>query len=163
MLEVLGKDQFIDALPQEDMCLRIRQMRPSSLRGALEHALELESYQLASQQSTRSVREARLGVSESQAPQQSRGVNLAEKSGEELLQSMQECLKLLQQCAAGFTKHEGQRKKRYSPKPACRTPKEDVTCWRCHQKGHMKRDCKKRALGREESNASLPQNQGNDQ
>lgn len=64
MLEVLG--QCIDALPQEDTCLRICQMRPSSLRGALEHALELESYQLASQKSGRPVREARLGMNKLQ-------------------------------------------------------------------------------------------------
>ena len=50
MLEVLGKDQFIDALVNDDNRLRLRQMRPPTLRVALEHALELESYQLASQQ-----------------------------------------------------------------------------------------------------------------
>ena len=44
MVEVLAKDQFIDALPEEDMRLRIRQSRPVTLRAALETALELESY-----------------------------------------------------------------------------------------------------------------------
>lgn len=44
MVTVLAKDQFIDALPDEDMRLRIRQSRPPSLRQALETALELESY-----------------------------------------------------------------------------------------------------------------------
>ena len=38
MLEVLAKDEFVDALPQEDMRLILRQMRPSSLREALQHA-----------------------------------------------------------------------------------------------------------------------------
>jgi len=48
MSEVLAKDQFIDALTDEDIRLRIRQSHPKSLRGALETALQLESYQLAS-------------------------------------------------------------------------------------------------------------------
>jgi len=58
MIEVLAKDQFIDSLADEDMCLRIRQNRPKTLREALETALELESYQLASKQRFRTVREA---------------------------------------------------------------------------------------------------------
>ena len=48
MIVVLAKDQFIDALPDEDMCLRIRQSRPPTLQQALETALELESYSMAS-------------------------------------------------------------------------------------------------------------------
>ena len=47
MIETLAKDQFIDAL-HEDTRLKLRQRRPGSLREALETALELESYQLAS-------------------------------------------------------------------------------------------------------------------
>ena len=50
MLEVLAKDQFVDALADEDMRLRVRQSRPATLRKAVEAALELESYQLASRQ-----------------------------------------------------------------------------------------------------------------
>ena len=47
MVTVLAKDQFIDALPDEDTHLRIRQSRPPSLRQTLETTLELESYLLA--------------------------------------------------------------------------------------------------------------------
>ena len=50
MVEVLAKDQFVDALPEEDMRLRIRQNHPVTLRAALETALELESYQLVSRE-----------------------------------------------------------------------------------------------------------------
>ena len=49
--EVLAKDQFVDALLDEDMCLRIRQNKPTTLRDALRLALELDYYQLASRQS----------------------------------------------------------------------------------------------------------------
>ena len=54
--EVLAKDQFVDALPDEDMRLRIRQNKPAMLRDALRLALELESYQLASRQRPKLVR-----------------------------------------------------------------------------------------------------------
>ena len=57
MLEVLAKDQFVDALPDEDMQLRIRQNKPATLRDALGIALELESYHLASKQKARFVQE----------------------------------------------------------------------------------------------------------
>ena len=48
MLHVFARDQFIDALPDEDMCLRVRQNHPSNLMEAQQCALDLESYQLAS-------------------------------------------------------------------------------------------------------------------
>ena len=50
MLELLAKDQFIDSSTDEDMKLRIQQNGPESLQQALEAALELESYWLASMQ-----------------------------------------------------------------------------------------------------------------
>ena len=56
MIELLSKDQFIDALPDEEMKARIHQSHPATLRGALEIALELKSYQLASHHRTRPVR-----------------------------------------------------------------------------------------------------------
>ena len=58
MVELLAKDQFVDVLPDEDMRLRIRQNKPATLRDALKLALELESYQLASRQKAKPVREA---------------------------------------------------------------------------------------------------------
>lgn len=48
MVEVLSKDHFIDSLPDEEVRLRIRQNKPTTLRETLALALELESYQLAS-------------------------------------------------------------------------------------------------------------------
>lgn len=44
MILTLAKDQFIDALEDEDTRLRIRQLRPENLQRALETALEMESY-----------------------------------------------------------------------------------------------------------------------
>ena len=48
MMEVLGIDHFIDALHEEEMRLKLRQSRPKTLREAVQTALELESFHLAS-------------------------------------------------------------------------------------------------------------------
>ena len=136
MLEVLGKDQFIDALLNDDSRLRIWQMRPTTLRVALEHALELESYQLANQQTGRAVRETRLGNEHQQQCSHQKEPKAA-KGGEELLQ---ECL---QQCAIG-SENSG-RGSKLSNKPRKKN-KEDIICWRCKQKGHIQRNCTQQAV-----------------
>ena len=56
MLEALAKDQFIDAVQDDDIRLRIAQGRPMTLRAALEIALELESFALANKRRSRFVR-----------------------------------------------------------------------------------------------------------
>lgn len=43
LIEVLSKDQFIDALTDEDSRLQLKQNKPETLRHALEQALESES------------------------------------------------------------------------------------------------------------------------
>ena len=60
MINVLAKDQFIDAITDENIRLHIRQSKPTSLREALEHALILESYHLANRQRIRVARETQL-------------------------------------------------------------------------------------------------------
>ena len=57
MVEVLAKDQFIDALPDEEFRLRLRQSKPETLQQALEQALELESIYQANKQRSKVVRE----------------------------------------------------------------------------------------------------------
>jgi hypothetical protein len=94
MLELLAKDQFIDALWNDDIRLRVRQARPPTLRAALEHALEFESYELAKRQVERPVREMRLGGTK--FTQTSHLGN--RRDPEELLQ---ECIKLLQEYGTG--------------------------------------------------------------
>ena len=127
-MEVLAKDQFVDSLPEEDMRLRIRQNRPATLRAALETALELESYQLASKQRARFVRGVQL---EDQPVQQQEG---ARPKDVDVLHQLVEALK------------------HYCQKPAESTPRRyrreraqgggsNLVCWHCEKKGHRKKDC----------------------
>ena len=50
MRDLLAKEQFIDAILDGDTRLRLKQSKPPFLRVALELAMELESYRLASRQ-----------------------------------------------------------------------------------------------------------------
>ena len=58
--DVLARDQFIDALSDEDTRLRIKQERPRTLQKSLEAALELESFQIAARQRVKVSRETEL-------------------------------------------------------------------------------------------------------
>ena len=56
VLETLTKDQFTDALNDDETRLRVAQARPTSLRAALGIALEIESFSLAARRRVRPVR-----------------------------------------------------------------------------------------------------------
>ena len=118
MVEVLAQDQFIDALPEEDMRLRIRQNKPASLRDALRIALELESYQLASKQKGRLVREAQLEVDYPVQRQATTPV-----VGEDVLQQLLEAVRSLA------------RSQRRSGSGG------SLICWECNARGHRRREC----------------------
>ena len=91
MVEVLAKDQFIDALPDEEFRLRLRQSKPETLQQALEQALELESIYQANKQRSKVVREIQL---ESTPAAQVNKTHLEEGA----LETLQCILDAVQQC-----------------------------------------------------------------
>ena len=129
MVEVLVKDQFIDALP-EDMRLRIRQNRPAMLRAALEAALELESYQLASKQRARFVREVQLEnhpAHGSAKPSESLNADVLQR----LVVALKHCC---QESTIGSTPQRQRRDR-------AQGGRNNLICWKCEQKGHRRKDC----------------------
>ena len=54
--DTLARDQFVDALPDEDMRLRPKRERPQTLQRAQEIALELESFHLVNKPTRARVR-----------------------------------------------------------------------------------------------------------
>jgi len=125
MLELLANDQFVDALTDEDMRLRIRQNRPETLRGALEAALQMESYQLASKQTCKMVRGVH--IEHSQEPKRNfQKLGQQVTNCEDLVQDLQE---LKKQVTA--LKQAPRRKT-----PRRQNNLERVICWRCRKRGH---------------------------
>ena len=47
MRETLAKEQFIDALKESEMRLRVKQARPMDLNDAIRHAVELDAFNSA--------------------------------------------------------------------------------------------------------------------
>lgn len=138
MIEVLAKDQFIDSLPEEDMRLRIRQSRPESLRKALEAALELESYQLASKQRSRMVREVRLeDPRDPKRPRQQPSLEDREDLLQQLITTLKKCFQ---------SSNPGRHQRRPPRRRDGQTDRSHITCWNCKEKGHLRRDCQKKTM-----------------
>lgn len=126
MVQVLAKDQFIDSLCDEEMRLRILQSKPSTLRDALQTALELESFQIASRQKVRNVREVQL----QSGGKPTKHVSFADQNTTGLLQELLTAIQTL-------TTETRKRSRPLRPGNA----RADIVCWECNQKGHRQREC----------------------
>lgn len=134
MMELLAKDQFIDALADGDMRLKMRQSHPKSLWEALQTALELEAFQLASQQRAKPVRGAAIEEREDETTRK----DVKQVSCDDLKQCLRECL---DNC---FHRNESRRRQRRSLGSAqTRRHRGSIkgNCWSCGKPGHMQRDC----------------------
>ena len=131
-VEVLANDQFIDALPEEEFRLRLRQNKPQTLQQALEQALELESIYQANKQRSKVVREIQL----ESTPAAQVNKTLMEEGTLETLQCL---LDAVQQC-------DNKPRGRQSPgNPRGRAPRatgrKPPVCWKCKKEGHIQQFC----------------------
>ena len=159
--DALARDQFVDALPDEEIRLKLRQEKPKSLQDTLTLALELESFQLASrQQRGRFVREAKLESSdelivkeEKKTADASTPLERIEKSNAVLVEAVTSLEKSLR-CLQGLAiKEHGEKRRRRSS-----------GCWNCEETGHIRKNCPLLQQGgqrRTTSNATSSSSQGN--
>ena len=134
MINILAKDQFIDALSDEELRLKIRQNRPNSIREALTTALELESYYLAGKQRSKMVRGAQIerpsGNRYQRTPRRGGYKGRATRNNNDgMVHQLQQCLEKFQQC---LQEHDGSEKD--SSAKAERRAR--ATCWNCKEQGH---------------------------
>lgn len=164
MLELLAKDQFIDSLTDEDIKLKVRQSRPGTLQLALEAALELESYQLASRQRGKPVRVAQLDRESDLQSQRLERTKIAGASPE-FLEELQQCMNLIQRFFSTETQSVKPQPQRGLPRryPQRTRSQKQVTCWGCGGAGHIRRNCTKEPTGSTTPAAANPdhQDQGN--
>lgn len=116
----------------ENMRLRIRQNRPSNLCKALETALELESYVIASKRA-RLVREVHL-----EADTHNKEVGGGAEPN--VLAQLELFVKNLQRGVQRGRRRLTGRPRRSQTSDQTRTRQEDA-CWGCGQLGHFPRDC----------------------
>ncbi len=136
---ILARDQFVDALPDEDTRLRIKQEKPRSLRKGLESALELESFQIAARQRLKVSREAELLGSTRPSVQSKNNkesfINLKRESWimemTKILERLEKSMKLFLDGVLAAVKVQ-----RRSPKSwNC------GGCWNCGDLNHIRRNC----------------------
>ena len=132
MVEVLARDQFIDALPDEEFRLRLRQNKPATLQEALEQALELESIYQANRQRSKVVREIQL---ESTPAAQVNNIRLEEG----VLETLQRLLDAIQQCTS--RPMGNQRPGNQRGRGSRATGRKPLVCWTCKKEGHIQRFC----------------------
>ena len=135
MLDIIVRDQFLNAFRDEDLRLRVRQSRPTSANEALERALELESYQLANRHRSRTVREVQLEqyIDEGEHTVNKTAVDAGslEKLQQCLLEAIQHCSE--QTGAATASRDNSVRGMKTK----------GVYCWGCGEEGHIRRFCRK--------------------
>ena len=148
MVEVLAKDQFTDALPEEDTRLRIRQNKPATLKDALRIALELESCQLASKAKTRFVR----GTQLEEEPMVRQTTTGDGDSNGTVVQQLLDALKQLGK------ERRGPRKP--LPTKSRVGSRSTLVCWECQQQGHLRRHCPR--LQKKQPAQPVVSHQGND-
>ena len=130
--DVLARDQFIDALPDEDTRLRIKQERPKMLQKALEAALELESFQIAARQRVKVSREPELLRSKLDTDQkESEKFSQLEEGKLEMMKILERLKKSMKLCLDSVLA---------AAKAQQRSPKA-LGCWNCDDLNHIKRNC----------------------
>ena len=129
---VLSRDQFIDALPDADMRLRVKQERPQSLQRTLEPALELESFiGLAShQRQYRIARETKFKDNrrgqenpKKKASKEAKKVQPLYTVLDRLERSLRECMNDVRAAVCWHRRQQDNKRK--------------SGCWRCGKTGHL--------------------------
>ena len=126
VLETLSKDQFIDALMDDELRLRVSQARPTSLRAALGTALELESFSLATRRRSRPAR-----VLDGPLPDKPVGSHHETTESESRLLGE---LKEITNEMHNFVREVHKREQRMKSKKKC---------WFCDSEGHLQRNVRK--------------------
>lgn len=139
--EMIAKDQFIDALSDFDMRLRIQQSRPKSLNDAVRLAVEIEAFCRAERQRRHDVgfaRGATMDVVDTNASSAHSSIDVNEeimKLRQEIQQSMRDLENKISKLSAS---KEADKSKDTDAEHVDRFP---FKCHHCGRRGHKIKDC----------------------
>ena len=127
ILDVLGKDQFIDALDDSEIRWRVYQIKTRTLDDAVCAAVEMEAYKKAESQRSHFRKPVRrLNCDDkTAAPDKSTDLNQLRSQVDQLNTLMAQLL-------------EGPKKDRFK-----KFPNRKLECWNCGREGDLRRDCPK--------------------
>ncbi len=111
--------------------------------------MELESYDLASRQRSKAVREARLDNRPNSGFRKRR--HSPEDATTGVLEKLQQCMDTMERVAAKVAGASGQRafpQGDHGRRELSQRRSKTVTCWSCGEQGHIRRECKK-TVGKE--------------
>lgn len=137
--ETLAKEQFIDALVDSDMRIRIKQSRPKTLNEAISLAVELEAY-IKSDRRNQEIKNFARPLSGNEFKGSDFESRMA--SIEKTLDTMLRELSQLKKCRD--VTHE--QRKDYEKSSTIQKPKSPMsqwTCYTCGKRGHISLYCKK--------------------
>lgn len=137
--EMIAKDQFVDALINFDMRLRIQQCRPKSLNDAVRFAVEIEAFCRAERQIRGGVGFAR-NTSNDQVAHDAQTDQSVREELIQLRDEIQTCLKDLEKKIS----HVVSEKESHKSVNASNLNKQGNFPFKCHhcgRKGHMLKDC----------------------
>ena len=125
MKDLLAKEQFIDVILDGDTRLQLKQSKPQSLWAALELAMELEFYRLASRQRDLHVCEMSTTLREETLTVPLDG---KQSQQEDVLSQVKVLLEEIRAPKGNMQSYSG-------------TWMRDQLCWACGKRGHLRREC----------------------
>ena len=129
VMDVLGRDYFIDALDDSDLRWRVYQVKAKSLDDAVCAAVEMEAYKKAERQRV----QPRKSLRQIEHHQFENSVPSEKISLEKLQQQMEHLKEMIGKLS----------QKSNLPSEGVKKERKEIECWNCGNKGHYKSECRK--------------------
>ena len=151
--ETLAKEQFVDALVNSEMRLKIKQARPVDLNDAVRHAVELEAfYRAENKQLGLGAIQSAASCSQPDSSDWREAFSTLQTSVETMIKTMSKLLEQQQSRPYSYNRPP-------APRPSYGQQRDGIQkrkCFLCQSDKHLKRDCPKRKTNAHEKKDHEP-------